>query len=102
MYKKGNTEEEPLTKNFSFSLDQNYPNPFNPVTSIKYQLQKNGTVTLKIFDILGNEVKTLVSGFKEKGEYTVQFDASLLPSGMYVYQLRADEYTSTKKMLLLK
>jgi len=102
MYKKGNTEEESLTKNFSFSLDQNYPNPFNPVTSIKYQLQKNGTVTLKIFDILGNEVKTLVSGFKEKGEYTVQFDASLLPSGMYVYQLRADEYTSTKKMLLLK
>lgn len=102
MYKKGNTEEEPLTKNFSFSLDQNYPNPFNPVTSIKYQLQKNGNVTLKVFDMLGKEVKTLVNEFKEKGEYTVQFDASLLPSGMYVYQIKANEYIATKKMLLVK
>jgi len=102
MYKKGNTEEELLTKNLSFSLDQNYPNPFNPATMIKYQLQKNGNVTLKVFDILGNELKTLVNEFKEKGEYTAQFDASLLPSGMYLYQIKASDYIATKKMLLVK
>ncbi|MDP3148080.1 MAG: T9SS type A sorting domain-containing protein [Ignavibacteria bacterium] len=85
-----------------YALAQNYPNPFNPVTTITYQLPKSGSVTLKIFDILGNEVKTLVNEQKEMGRYTVQFDASSLASGMYVYQLRANDYTSTKKMLLLK
>ncbi|MDP3147586.1 MAG: GLUG motif-containing protein [Ignavibacteria bacterium] len=85
-----------------FSLAQNFPNPFNPVTTINYQLPKSGSVTLKIFDILGNEVKTLVNEQKEKGRYTVQFDASSLASGMYVYQLRANDYTSTKKMILIK
>ena len=86
----------------SFYLYQNYPNPFNPSTTITYQLPKNGNVTLKIFDILGNEVKTLVNEQKEMGKYTVQFDASSLASGMYIYRLRANDYTSTKKMLLLK
>jgi len=85
-----------------YALAQNYPNPFNPVTTITYQLPKSGSVTLKIFDILGNEVKTLVNENKEMGRYTVQFDASSLASGMYVYQLRANDYTSTKKMMLLK
>gem|GEM_PF-3096818 len=85
-----------------YGLDQNYPNPFNPATTITYQLPQSGSVTLKIFDILGNEVKTLVNENKEMGKYTVQFDASSLASGMYVYQLRANDYTSTKKMLLLK
>ncbi|MFA6981202.1 MAG: T9SS type A sorting domain-containing protein [Ignavibacteriaceae bacterium] len=85
-----------------YTLAQNYPNPFNPVTTITYQLPKSGSVTLKIFDILGNEVKTLVNENKEMGRYTVQFDASSLASGMYVYQLRANDYTSTKKMMLLK
>ncbi len=85
-----------------YALTQNYPNPFNPITTITYQLPKSGSVTLKIFDILGNEIKTLVNEQKEKGRYTVQFDASSLASGMYVYQLRANDYTSTKKMLLLK
>ena len=85
-----------------YALAQNYPNPFNPVTTITYQLPKSGSVTLKIFDILGNEVKTLVNEQKEMGRYTVQFDASSLASGMYVYQLRANDYTSTKKMMLLK
>ncbi|PIP76328.1 MAG: hypothetical protein COW85_14815 [Ignavibacteria bacterium CG22_combo_CG10-13_8_21_14_all_37_15] len=86
----------------SFYLYQNYPNPFNPSTTITYQLPKNGNVTLKIFDILGNEVKTLVNEQKEMGRYTVHFDASSLASGMYIYRLRANDYTSTKKMLLLK
>ena len=85
-----------------YALAQNYPNPFNPVTTITYQLPKSGSVTLKIFDILGNEVKTLVNEQKEMGRYTVQFDASSLASGMYIYRLRANDYTSTKKMLLLK
>jgi len=85
-----------------YAMEQNYPNPFNPVTTITYQLPKSGSVTLKIFDILGNEVKTLVNEQKEMGRYTIQFNASSLASGMYVYQLRANEYTSTKKMMLLK
>jgi len=83
-------------------LFNNYPNPFNPVTTITYQLPKDGSVTLKIFDMLGNEVRTLVNEQKAMGRYTVQFDASSLASGMYVYQLRVNDYTSTKKMLLLK
>ncbi|NCS80319.1 MAG: T9SS type A sorting domain-containing protein [Ignavibacteria bacterium] len=85
-----------------YALFNNYPNPFNPVTTITYQLPKDGVVTLKIFDMLGKEVMTLVNEQKEMGRYTVQFDASSLASGMYVYQLRANDYTSTKKMLLLK
>jgi len=85
-----------------YALDQNYPNPFNPVTTITYQLQKSGSVTLKVFDILGNEVKTLVNEQKEMGRYTVWFDASSLASGMYVYQLRANNYITTKKMLVVK
>jgi len=85
-----------------YALAQNYPNPFNPATIITYQLPKSGSVTLKIYDMLGKEVKTLVNEQKEMGRYTVQFDASSLASGMYVYQLRANDYTSTKKMLLLK
>ena len=85
-----------------FSLSQNYPNPFNPATTITYQLPKNGSVTLKIYDMLGKEVKTLVNEQKEMGGYTVQFDASSLASGMYVYQLRVNDFVSTKKMLLLK
>ncbi|MFA6597038.1 MAG: zinc-dependent metalloprotease [Ignavibacteriaceae bacterium] len=85
-----------------YALTQNYPNPFNPVTTINYQLPKSGSVTLKVFDILGNEVKTLVNEQKEMGRYTVQFDASSLASGMYVYQLRVNDYTSTKKMMLVK
>jgi len=85
-----------------YELLQNYPNPFNPNTTITYQLPKSGSVTLKIFDVLGREVKTLVNEQKEMGRYTVTFNASSFASGMYVYQLRANDFISTKKMLLLK
>jgi len=85
-----------------YALAQNYPNPFNPATTITYQLPKSGSVTLKIFDILGNEVRTLVDENREMGRYTVQFDASSLASGMYVYQLRVNDYSSTKKLMLMK
>ena len=91
----------------SFSLDQNYPNPFNPTTTIKYQIPNDGLVTLKIYDELGREVKTLVNQYESKGKYDVNFNASNLSSGIYFYQLRSlsssgKNYVSTKKMLLLK
>ena len=85
-----------------FALEQNYPNPFNPVTIIKYQLPKDGMVTLKVYDILGAEVATLVNEEKIVGRYEVSFDASRLASGVYIYRLQANEYTSVKKMILLK
>lgn len=93
---------EGLIQPNEFNLFHNYPNPFNPTTTITYQLPKEGLVTLKIYDILGNEVRTLVNEQKEMGRYTVQFEASSLASGMYVYQIKTNEYVATKKMLLVK
>lgn len=91
----------------SFALFQNYPNPFNPSTVINYQIPTNGFVTLKIYNILGNEVATLVNEQKSSGSYSVQFSAvngyaSTLASGTYLYQLRVNDYVSNRKMLLLK
>ncbi|MDY0082964.1 MAG: T9SS type A sorting domain-containing protein [Ignavibacteriaceae bacterium] len=85
-----------------FSLEQNYPNPFNPNTTIKFELPKDGFVSLKIYDILGNEITTLVNEEKPTGRYEINFDASALVSGVYIYKLESAEYISTKKMLLLK
>jgi len=85
-----------------YALEQNYPNPFNPSTTIKYQIPENGMVTLKIFNILGEEVATLVNGFKNAGRYEVKFDASNLASGVYVYQLTSGSFNASHKMLLLK
>ncbi|MCA2005102.1 MAG: T9SS type A sorting domain-containing protein, partial [Ignavibacterium sp.] len=92
-------------KNFSlegFTLEQNYPNPFNPTTRISWQSPVNSQQTLKVYDVLGNEVATLVDEFREAGRYEIEFDASKLASGMYLYQLKADNYTETKKMILIK
>lgn len=89
-------------KNFSFSLEQNYPNPFNPTTSIEYQVSANENVTLKVYDLLGNEIITLVNEQKSPGIYETSFDASQLSSGVYFYKLNNGGYTQTKKMLLLK
>ena len=85
-----------------YKLNQNYPNPFNPSTVISWQLPVSGQVSLKIYDILGNEVATLVNENKEAGYYEVQFDGSQLASGMYIYRLTAGNYISTKKMLMIK
>lgn len=85
-----------------FRLDQNHPNPFNPATTIYYQMPEKGFVTLKVYDILGNEVATLVKEKKDAGRYPVTFDGSRLASGVYIYQLRVNDYVSSKKMLLLK
>ena len=85
-----------------FSLEQNYPNPFNPVTQIDYSLVKDGLVTLKIFDVLGKEVTTLVNKEKQAGTYTVLFNAGNISSGIYFYQLKTKDYVDTKKMILLR
>jgi hypothetical protein len=85
-----------------FRLDQNFPNPFNPATTIKYQISDVGFVTLKVYDVLGNEVALLVNEKKEVGSYQVNFDASKLSSGVYIYQLNVNEFINTKKMILIK
>lgn len=85
-----------------FSLFQNYPNPFNPVTNITYAIAAGRNVRLKVFDILGNELSTIVNEFKPAGTYSVQFDGSLLPSGLYIYKIEAGEFMASKKLLLLK
>jgi hypothetical protein len=114
---KGNTElvvdVEKIKEDFvaDFRLEQNYPNPFNPSTKIKYQIplgfaaspfSKGGFVTLKVYDILAREVATLVNEEKPVGTYEVTWYAEQLPSGVYFYQLKAGDFISTKKMLLLK
>ncbi|MBW7888165.1 MAG: T9SS type A sorting domain-containing protein [Bacteroidetes bacterium] len=85
-----------------FSLSQNYPNPFNPVTTIHYQLPAASYVLLKVYDIIGREVIILVNEFKTAGTYSVQWNASAVPSGVYVYSITADKFTSVKKMMLIK
>jgi len=86
----------------TYQLIQNYPNPFNPTTTISYNLPKSGLVNLVIYDVLGKEIKKLVSEYKQAGSYKINFDASALASGVYFYSLRANDFVSTKKMLLLK
>ncbi len=85
-----------------FALDQNFPNPFNPVTVITYQLPSDARVTLKVFDVTGREVRTLVDEQQDAGFKAVTFDAASLPSGVYFYRLNAGAYTNNKKMLLVK
>ena len=85
-----------------YDLSQNYPNPFNPSTTIKYQIPKDGIVTLKVYDILGSEVVTLVNEEKVAGKYEVNFDASRLASGVYLYRIKVNDFYSTKKMVFLK
>jgi len=86
----------------AFSLQQNYPNPFNPVTTIKYQIPELSFVTIKVYDVLGNEIATFVKEEKPAGNYEVEFDASKLSSGFYFYRLQAGSFVETKKMVLMK
>ena len=85
-----------------YLLSQNYPNPFNPTTSLQYTIGSLQFVTLKVYDVLGREVATLVNEEKPAGEYEVEFNAANLPSGIYFYQLKAGQFSETKKMILLK
>ncbi|HRI84187.1 MAG TPA: T9SS type A sorting domain-containing protein [Ignavibacteria bacterium] len=86
----------------SFSLMQNYPNPFNPETNINFSIPKSGLVTLKIYDISGKEVATLVNELKNAGSYVVGFNAANLPSGAYFYRMQTEGFAETKKMMLIK
>jgi hypothetical protein len=86
----------------NYRLEQNYPNPFNPSTKINYQLPKSGFVTLKVYDILGREVATLVNEQKAQGRYSVNFSAADLASGVYLYQIIVDGFVSSRKMLFIK
>jgi hypothetical protein len=97
-------QDSPLT----FYLSQNYPNPFNPTTKIKFQIpllggdKRGGFVTLKVYDVLGNEVTTLVNEEKQPGVYEVEFDGSKMASGVYYYRIKSDSFIETKKMILMK
>jgi hypothetical protein len=86
----------------NFNLYQNYPNPFNPTTIIKYDLPNTSDVSLIIYDILGRKVKELVNTKQQTGRYEIQFNASSLASGVYIYRLNVNDYVATKKMILLK
>lgn len=95
---KQEDDSVPLT----YSLDQNYPNPFNPSTTIKFAIPQQSNVTLKIYNMLGQEVATLVNEQMTAGNYTVNFDASNLSSGIYLYSIKAGQFNVTKKMMLIK
>jgi hypothetical protein len=85
-----------------YSLEQNYPNPFNPVTNIRFDVAKSSNVSLKIYDAAGNEIAVLVNQDLNAGTYNYDFNAANYPSGVYFYVLTAGEFTSTKKMVLIK
>mgnify|MGYP000255309590 CR=1 FL=1 len=95
---KGDNDVSPQ----NFALEQNYPNPFNPSTTIKYSVKENTLVSLKVYDILGNEVVALVNKVQPAGKYIINFDASSLASGVYLYKLSAGSFIDTKKMIFLK
>jgi len=85
-----------------FNLKQNYPNPFNPVTNIKYDIPKNEFVIIKIYDLLGREIKILVNEFKNAGSYIISFNGSELASGIYFYRIQAGSFVQVKRMVLIK
>jgi hypothetical protein len=93
-----NEEKIPI----SFKLFQNYPNPFNPTTSIKYSVPSLQFTIIKVYDVLGNEIATLVNEEKSPGEYEVKFDASNLSSGVYFYQIKSGSFIQTNKMVLMR
>jgi len=86
----------------NFELSQNYPNPFNPTTTIEYSIPKDANVSIKIFDVLGKEVATLVNEQRSAGTYIINWNASNFSSGLYFYRITAGEFTDTKKMFLVK
>ena len=86
----------------SFELAQNFPNPFNPTTSIRYTVGKADNVSLTVYNMLGQEIASVVNQFQTAGSYTVNFDASKLASGMYLYKIQSGSFSDVKKMMLLK
>ncbi len=94
--------EDEIEIPISYKLFQNYPNPFNPRTTIKYGIPERTFVELRIYDILGREVELLVNGEQEAGYYEIEFNATKLSSGIYLYRLQAGNFIQTKKMVLLR
>ena len=97
--------DEVLVENVApgdFELKQNYPNPFNPSTSIQYAVGRQQFIVLKVYDVLGDEIATLVNEEKSAGTYEIKFDASVLTSGVYFYSLEAGSFIETKKMIFLR
>ncbi len=97
-----NLNNNTYTNAKGFKLHQNYPNPFNPATVIRYTLIENRIVMLKVHDVLGSEITTLVNEKQNAGSYSVEFDASNYPSGVYYYKLEAGDFSEVRKMILLK
>jgi hypothetical protein len=97
-----NEVEVEVAAPLEFSLEQNYPNPFNPSTTIKYSVPQSAQVQIKVFDVLGNEIETLLNEEKQTGVYKLTWNAEQLPSGVYFYTLKAGPFTQTKKMILMK
>ncbi|MHB8843022.1 MAG: T9SS type A sorting domain-containing protein [Candidatus Aquicultor sp.] len=95
-------EEQQTKPPTEFYLGNNYPNPFNPETKLRYQLPIRGKVSLKVFDLLGKEVATLVDEVKEAGTYDVSFNGKSFTSGVYFYKVQSGNYVKIKKMMLLK
>jgi hypothetical protein len=94
--------DQPMAVPTEHELDQNYPNPFNPSTQIEYTIRERGHVSLKVFNIAGQEVATIFSGVLEPGDYSTPFDASTLTSGIYLYRLTVGGVSTTKRMVLVK
>jgi hypothetical protein len=106
MYGRGGSPTDVVTSGEDvpsvFALDQNYPNPFNPTTEIPFALPRGEHVVVQVFDVLGEEIATVVDGWREAGVHRASFDATRLPSGMYVYRMRAGEFSAARKMMLVK
>ncbi len=94
--------EEPVSRSMDYKLSQNFPNPFNPSTTISFSIPERQRITLDIYNLLGEKVASVLNKEMDQGSYDIHFDASSLSSGIYFYTLRAGNFTSTKKMMLLK
>ena len=93
---------DPVYPVTDYKLYNNYPNPFNPTTIIRYELPQDGVVTIKIYDILGQEVRTILNEFKQADRYDVNFNAIRLVSGVYIYRIKVNDYLDSKKMVLIR
>lgn len=101
-FEYSNEIEVTIITPLTFGLEQNYPNPFNPSTNIKYSIPEAGNVKLSVYNIVGEEVALLINGYSEAGTFDLIFDASILPSGVYLYKLQSGNSVQTRKMMLLK
>ena len=95
-------QESDVSTPKDFYLEQNYPNPFNPSTTIRYSIPSATFVQLKVYNVLGNEIATIINEEQPAGKYKIEYDASILPSGIYLYTLKTNNFSETRKMTLVK